>query len=61
MEDQITYGVLYKTEPHGEWCVFSGWFYTYGEAKVEAREAKKNLRYIEVRIVERVETFEFIG
>jgi hypothetical protein len=61
MNERITYAVFYRTEPDNGWSCFSGWFYTYEEAKSEARHAKKNPRYVEVRIVERVESFEFVG
>ncbi len=62
MDDKITYGVFYRTnECPKEWRIFSAWFESYEEARKEARIAHKNQRFIEVRIVERVETFSFVG
>lgn len=61
MNDIITYAVFCKCEKDKEYHCFSGWFYTYDEAKSEARHAKRTSRFDEIRIVERVETFEFVG
>lgn len=62
MNDRITYAVVYrpKADPE-EWREFSPWFESYEEARIEAREAKRNARFLEVKIVERVETFQFVG
>ena len=62
MDDKITYGVFYRSKYlPDEWCLFSSWFETYEEARKEAREASRNPRFLEVRIVERVEPFSFVG
>lgn len=61
MNDIITYAVFCKYEKDEEYSCFSGWFDTYDEAKSEAKYAKRTSRFDEIRIVERVESFEFVG
>ncbi len=62
MDDKITYGVFYRSKFNpDEWCIFSAWFESYEEARKEKRTARANTRFLEVRIVERVETFSFVG
>lgn len=59
MNDRITYGVYWRTkfEPN-EWRLYIGWFDCYWDAVEEAKNALKNPRSLEVRVVERTETFE---
>ena len=62
MDDRITYGVYYRTKANpDEWRIFSAWFASYESAREEAQRASQNQRFLEVRIVERVETFSFVG
>lgn len=61
MSVQVTYAVFYrhKIEPQtiARW---TPWFDSYEEAKAEAEIAKKNERFLEVMIVKRTVSFEFI-
>lgn len=62
MDEKITYGVFYRCKFNpDEWRFFSTWFATYEAARKEAQKASQNIRFLEVRIVERVETFSFVG
>lgn len=61
MDDIITYGVFVREKNDTErWKCFSAWYSSFDYAKSEAAIALKIPRYIAVRIVERVETFENI-
>ena len=62
MEDRITYGVLWRTKlDPDEWQLFAGWFDCYADAVEEAIKVLKNPRSLEVRVVERTETFESLA
>lgn len=59
IEAKTTYGVYWKTKLNPDnWEIFSAWFTSYEAAKEEAKLALRNPRHIEVKVVERVETFK---
>ena len=59
MDDNITYGVFWKSTNYrdDEWHPFMTWLSSYEDAHENASEAAENPSALEVKIVERVETY----
>ena len=60
LNDQISYGVFWRSEYNKEWKSFSPWFKSYDQAYDCLCKLMQNPACIESAIVERIETYDFV-